>query len=286
MDEMDEPYKMHEPGTRGRPAVPPKEIVICLVLKVLFVMSYNDISAFLTLLCGNCKVPLLKNVPAANTIQEHVKDVPKKYLDAVITELLRRGGHLEITVVIDASGLSTEQYGQWLKGKHARKKVKKKFVKIHFAIDLRSNMVIAGLSSKGYKHDSPFGHKLLKILRKRMKELGITIDKVIEDSGYLSRAMCMEIAKLLAAPFIKMKKNTTSNARRMPEWKAMINLQKEHIEEFMRTYCYRVVIEGIISAIKKNFGPMVFSKKRENQDKENMCRYIAWNLFCLAGGEF
>lgn len=283
---MDEPYKMHEPGTRGRPAIPPKDVVMCFVMKTMFAISYNDVSSFLMWLCGEFKTPLLKNVPAANTIQEHVKDIPKEYLDAVISELLRRGGHLEITVIIDATGLSTEQYGQWLKNKHARKRTRKKFVKLHLAVDVKSNMVVAGLSSKGYKHDSPFGHKLLKILRKRMSELGITIAKVIEDSGYLSRLMCGEIAKLLAAPFIKMKKNTTPKAKSVPEWKAMINLQKEHAEEFMKTYCCRVVIEGIISAIKKNFGAVVFSKKRGNQDRENMCRYIAWNLFCLAGGEF
>jgi hypothetical protein len=45
----------------------------------------------------------------------------------------------------------------------------------------------------------------------------------------------------------------------------------------MEEYCYRVVIEGIISAFKKVFGSMLASKKRHHQDVEVLCRFVLWN---------
>jgi transposase len=60
-------------------------------------------------------------------------------------------------------------------------------------------------------------------------------------------------------------------------WRQNIRLQKDQPEEFMEEYCYRVVIEGIISAFKKVFGSMLASKKRRHQDVEVLCRFILWN---------
>jgi len=42
----------------------------------------------------------------------------------------------------------------------------------------------------------------------------------------------------------------------------------------MKEYSYRVVIEGIISALKKMFDSVISSKKRHNQNVEVLCRFV------------
>ncbi|MEM4293041.1 MAG: hypothetical protein QXJ27_02580 [Thermoplasmata archaeon] len=48
-------------------------------------MSYLDTESFLRFLCKNKKF-LLPVVPDANTMQEHVKDIPEKYLENRMSE--------------------------------------------------------------------------------------------------------------------------------------------------------------------------------------------------------
>ena len=41
----------------------------------------------------------------------------------------------EMAVIIDATGLSLNQYGQWIRVRNGKRKAKRKFIKIHFAVD-------------------------------------------------------------------------------------------------------------------------------------------------------
>ena len=100
---------------------------------------------------------------------------------------------------------------------------------------------------------------------------------VLFDSGYLSYEMTDEIEKCKAKPYIKMKKNSTTRSARRSSWKQNIRFQKDHPYEFMKEYCYPVVIDGIISALKKLFGSTVSYKKRPHQNVEVLCRLILWN---------
>ncbi len=78
-------------------------------------------------------------------------------------------------------------------------------------------------------------------------------------------------------PFLKVRKNHTARKKGSKKWSLMVRFQKEMPEEFMRSYCYRVVIEGMISAMKNIFGVLVRSRKRHNQDVEVLSRMVLWN---------
>jgi len=180
-------------------------------------------------------------------------------------------------VIIDATGLSLNQYGRWITVRTGRKKVKKKFIKLHLALDKRSGKILVGICSKGWKHDHKFGVQIVKSLRRSFARQGTSVDIELLDSGYLSREMTSEIEKSKAVPYVKMKKNSITRSGRKPSWKRNIRFQKDNPDEFMKEYCYRVVIEGVISALKKLFGSTVSSKKRPHQNVEVLCRLILWN---------
>jgi transposase len=122
--------------------------------------------------------------------------------------------------------------------------------------------------------------QLVKALRRFTSRSGGTIKTELMDSGYLSREMTSEVEHSHATPYIKMKSNSTAKAGGSASWRRNIRLQKDHPEEFMEEYCYRVVIEGIISAFKRVFGSMLPSKKRYHQDVEVLCRFVLWNCMC------
>ena len=276
LDDKPDPYKVRPPHTVGRPPANPKDILIFLMFKQLFCLSYIDTESFLLWVCGE-KTWLMETVPDGNTAQDHISDIPLLYLESMLKETIRCLSDTEVTVIIDATGLSLNQYGRWITVRNGRKKVKKKFIKLHLALDKRSSKILVGICSKGWKHDHKFGVQIVKSLRRSFAKQSTSIDVELLDSGYLSREMTDEIERSHATPYIKMKKNSTTRSGRMPSWKRNIRFQKDHPDEFMKEYCYRVVIEGVISALKKMFGAMVSSRKRPHQNVEVLCRLILWN---------
>ncbi len=263
-------------GTVGRPPARPKDIVVFLMVKQLFCLSYLDTESFLVWVCEG-KSWLVETIPDANTAQEHIRDIPLSYLEGLLQKSICLDGEDSMTVIVDATGLSLNQYGRWIAVRNGKRKTKRKFIKVHMAVDQASTKILIGLCSKGWKHDHKFGVQIVKSLRKTCKRQGIIIDVELLDAGYLSREMTAAIEQSHAVPYIKMKKNSTTHSKRCPSWKRNIRLQKDHPEEFMKIYCYRVVIEGIISAFKNVFGSMLSSKKRHHQNVEVLCRLILWN---------
>jgi len=271
-----DPYRVRSPHTVGISPANPKDILIFLMFKQLFCLSYIDTESFLLWVCEE-KTWLMTSVPDANTAQEHISDIPLSYLKDMLKDTIRCLGDHEVTVIIDATGLSLNQYGQWITVRNGKRKVKKKFIKLHLAVDKRSGKILIGICSKGWKHDHKFGVQIVKSLKRSLARQGTSIDVELLDSGYLSRMMTDEIEKSKAQPYIKMKSNSTTKARRSSSWKRNIRFQKDYPDEFMKEYCYRVVIEGVISALKKMFGSTVSSKKRPHQNVEVLCRLVLWN---------
>ena len=252
-------------GIVGRPAARSKDIVIFLMFKQLFCLSYLDTESFLLWICED-KPRLLETVPDANTVQDYIRDIPLAYLSDLLRETVRDMNGREMTVIIDATGLSLNQYGQWIRVLNGKRKMKRKFIKVHFAVDRDSGRILVGLSSNGWKNDYKFGVQLVKALQRcTVRSVGV-IKAELMDAAYLSREMTSEVEKSNAKPYIKMKSNSTTRDGGTVSWRRDIRLQKDHPEEFMEEYCYRVVIEGIISAFKKVFGLMFASKKRHHQD--------------------
>jgi len=277
LDKKPNPYHVRPPNTVGRPPANPKDILIFLMFKQLFCLSYIDTESFLLWIYED-KNWLMDSVPDANTAQEHIRDIPLSYLKDMLKETIRCLSDHEVTVIIDATGLSLNQYGQWITVRNKKKKVKKKFIKLHLALDKKSGKILVGICSKGWKHDHKFGVQIVKSLRRSLARQKTSIDIELLDSGYLSRDMTSEIERSHATPYIKMKKNSTTRSGRSPSWKRNIRYQKDQPEEFMKEYCYRVVIEGVISALKKLFGSTVSSRKRPHQNVEVLCRLILWNF--------
>ena len=67
----------------------------------------------------------MTSVPDANTAQEHISDIPLSYLKDMLKDTIRCLGDHEVTVIIDATGLSLNQYGQWITVRNGKRKIEK-----------------------------------------------------------------------------------------------------------------------------------------------------------------
>lgn len=280
-----ETKKTISPEIPGRKPVPPKTILTCVMFKEFFDLSYINTESFLRWITQGHPY-LIGKVPAANTIQEHVQDIPLRYLEEILKEILHIFENSEVILVMDATGLSTYQYGCWQTVRTASKKKKRKFVKLHITLDLKSNLILFGFSSKGWKNDYPFGIRMIDKLKGKFKRLGITVEEAIADSAYRSRNMATKIGNMGGTPQIKIRSNDTARKGGSKEWREMVLRQKNDPKEFKKRYCYRVVIEGIISALKQIFGSLIRSRKRHNQDVEVLTRLILWNYMHIEPEEF
>lgn len=206
LNDKPDPYTVRPTNTVGRPPANPKDI---LMFKQLFCLSYMDTESFLLWICGE-RLWLMETAPDANTVQEHISDIPLQYLADMLKETIRRLNDNDVTVIIDATGLSLNRYGQWMNVRNRKKKTKKKFVKIHLAVDKDSGKILVGVCSKGWKHEHKFGAQIVKSLRRSFSKHGKTIKAELLDAGYLSWEMTDEIEKSNAKPYINMKKNSTT----------------------------------------------------------------------------
>ncbi|MFQ6059749.1 MAG: hypothetical protein ACE5KV_00430 [Thermoplasmata archaeon] len=155
-----DPYEVKKPGTAGRPPIPPKDILVCILMKILFDLSYIDTESFLLWLIGNGNF-LMEKVPGSSTMQEHMEDIPLSYLESMIKECIRVLEDCDVTLLMDATGISTRQYGRWRTSRLCSRKVKRRYVKVHLSMDLERNIILIGFSSKGWKGDHRFGLSML-----------------------------------------------------------------------------------------------------------------------------
>lgn len=277
------PYQVKEDGTVGRPPADPRAIVVCLLIRAIFGYSYRSVYSFLASSRDYREACGIKHLPGYNTVQEHCRDIPEKYLDGLIrltaALIMQAQQRSSCNSTCDSSGLSTRKYGRWLEVRNSRRKKKKRFVKLHAHATTDSEMpfFLSAKVTKGYKSDSK---QLRDLIRKTG---GVSISEMPLDKGYLSRLNAQLIANIGAHPYIALKSNTSSAlSLGYPAWNNMIHEAWEHKEEYETHYHRRSVVEGIFNAFKERFGREVASKIRHNQNVDVLCRVVAWNMLALA----
>mgnify|MGYP001038799076 FL=1 len=275
---------MKEQGTLGRPPADPRAIVICLLIRAIFRLSYRSVYSLLASSSEYRGICRIEHLPAYNTVQEHVKNVGESYLNelvkqtsAAIMRVQRRG---VCSSACDGTGVATRKYERWFDVRNSKKSRKKSFVKLHAHVTTDKEMpfFLSAIVTKGYKNDSP---QLKGLMKQKSRE--IALENVALDTAYLSRRNAQLVANHGANPIIKLKSNTASaHSKGYPAWNRMIHKAWENKEAYESRYHRRAVIEGVFGAFKHRFGREVASKIRHNQNIEALCRVAAWNILALA----
>lgn len=272
ISKLGEPYSL---DSRGNPH-PPQLTVMCLVLKIFMVESYESIEARLK---NNQLLKELFNVdklPSHSTIHEAMNMVSMKYLRLVMKRTIYKLDKKK-KLVVDSTGFSTRTSSAWYDIRIQRKDKRRDCIKLHALVCIETGQILEVRITNFKQHDCP-------IFKRLMKDV-FGVDKVAGDPAYLSRENCEIVASKGGKAFFLPKKNVRTNTRGSPEWKIMITGYKKDKESWLRQYHIRSFIEAVFSSIKRRWRSILLSIKKLNRRKELFLKTLCYNikelLYCL-----
>ena len=159
-------------------------------------------------------------------------------------------------------------------------KVKNGYLKIHFAVDIKTKQVVSMDVSSEKVHD---GKRLKRLVNKA--EENVRVRRVLADGAYDSKANFNFLAQRGIKPVIRIRKSSVprsngSYARKM----AVIEQQAFRPKAWSRIhrFGYRWRVEGVFSCIKRIFGEYVTARKFVNMAKEMAMKASIYNGFIAA----
>ena len=179
----------------------------------------------------------------------------------------------DVTIALDSSGIKVSNRGEWIRQKW---KVRRGFIKIHLAVDIKTKQII---SMEVTKEDVPDGRMLRPLVEKASSKAEVT--KVIGDGAFDSRENFRFLTERGIEPIIKVRKNSSTKAMGcMPRKLAVIEQLKDPDQwKKKQGYGLRWMAESAISSLKRTFGEQISSIKWTNIVKELLFKASIYNLF-------
>jgi len=192
----DELADMNREKEGGRYEYPNSFIRLLAFIHVYLRLPYRQLEGFVLMLArhaGGLKAPDYSSI--AWRIQR---------LDVKLNDALASSED-EVVLALDASGIKVSNRGEWMRHKW---KVKRGYLKIHIAIDVKSKRILALEVTKEKVADGCRFRSLVKEASKHVK-----ITKAIGDGGYDSKTNFRYLADRGIEPVIRVRRNSSSRAR-------------------------------------------------------------------------
>jgi len=180
-----------------------------------------------------------------------------------------------ITLIVDASGLTITKKGDYIEQKWIRKK--KEFIKLHIAVDAKSEQIVSFRVTKGNVHDSK---KFSPMIREVSEEYDI--DKVYADKAHDNRRSFNLLDNLKIEPAIKIRKNASIKTKGCPLRREEVLLIRELGYERwkqLKDAGRRWIVEIVFSSIKRVLRENLLSKKFKAQKVEAGLKVMLYNKF-------
>lgn len=184
-------------------------------------------------------------------------------------------GMRPVTLIVDASGLTITKKGDYIEQKWIRKR--KEFVKLHIAVDAKSEKIISFRVTKGNVHDSK---KLGPMVKEVSEEYNI--DKVYGDKAHDNRKSFNLLDDLNIEPVISIRKNASAKTRGCPLRRDEVLLIRKvgyHGWKQLKDAGRRWIAEIVFSSIKRVLGEDLLSKKFKARKLEAGLKVMLYNKF-------
>jgi len=243
-----------------------------LILKSQFRLTYRALEGF-----SKSILPLLHASLDLPTYSLICKRASK--MEALLPKLSWRKPKV---VLIDASGVKVYGEGEWKVKIHGVSK-RRKWVKIHIAIDAKTQEIIELEITKGYRADCIVGPKIIQKLPRSTKA-------VLGDGGYDTKNCREAIRDIGATDLIPPRKSSRlSNLGRRNQSLLEIkglggDLVAREIWGKLTGYSKRSLVETAFSRMKRLFGERFYSQKMETQKVEGIikCRMLNQMISSMA----
>jgi len=269
IDEWQDELRKANDGKNGEPYHYPESYMRLLAfIRLLFHLPYRQEEGFVTFLSKHVEG---LRVPDYSTIDRRVNRLEVSLEDSLIKS------NAPVSIAVDASGIKVHNSGDWIR--HVWK-VKRGYLKIHFAVDIKTKQVVSMDVSSEKVHDG----KRLKRLVNRAEE-SVRVKRVLGDGAYDSRANFNFLSDRHIKPVIRIRKGSVPKSRGSQARKlAVIEQQAFKPKAWSRIhrFGFRWRVEGAFSCIKRIFGEYVTAKKFVNMAREMAIKASIYNGFIAA----
>jgi hypothetical protein len=260
-------------GKEGHQFEYPATIIMFFgLLKVNFHLPYRQTTGFIKSISVFC--PSLKKIPDYTTLFRRMngttpdlsKSIPKSDEPLFIS--------------VDASGLKADRGGTWIEKRFGRKK--RSWLKIHFAIDVKTKRIIELSVTTDKVHDN---RRFRGIVRRASRKHNV--GKVAADPAYDDYKNYELLHRKKIRSAIKPRRNSNpdiwslhKNERKLHRLKQVLLYRKYSYKTWKKKtgYNYRTLSESCFSAFKANYGDGVYSRKFRNARNEVLWKAYAYNL--------
>lgn len=180
-----------------------------------------------------------------------------------------------VTLIVDASGLTVSKKGDYIEEKWIREK--KEFIKLHIAVDEKSEKVVSFRITKGNVHDTKQFGALVRDSAKNHH-----VEKVYGDKAYDNRRNFNILGDINAEPAISIRKNASTRSKGCPLRRDEVLLIKKLGYEGwkeLKDAGRRWIAEIVFSSIKRVLGENLLSKKFKAQKVEAGLKVMLYNKF-------
>lgn len=266
MDEWKHELEKANDGKVGEPYHYPEAFMRLLgFIRLLFHLPYRQSEGFIRAMA---KYVAGLQAPDYSTIDRRVNKLNLSLEDTLIRS------NSPVSIAVDASGIKVHNSGDWIRKVW---RVKKGYLKIHFAVNIKTKQVVSMDVSSEKVHDG----KRLKRLVKKAKE-NVKVKRVLADGAYDSRENFRFLSDNNIKPVIRVRSNSVAKSRGCLSRKNAVIEQKMFKPKAwsrIHQFGYRWRVEGAFSCIKRIFGEYITAKKFFNMAKEMAMKASLYNIF-------
>jgi hypothetical protein len=147
--------KMNE-GKKGAHYRYPNSLILLLATVHAYLLPYRQLEGFLRMMSVHIK-KFKEIVPDFTTIWWRVERM-KVNLDPKVNQSERN----DIVIAVDSTGIKVTNRGEWILDKWKNKRIRKGFIKIHVAVNIRTKKIVSMSVTKEDVHDVLFDKSIPK----------------------------------------------------------------------------------------------------------------------------
>jgi hypothetical protein len=254
----------------GRPFLYPDSYVQFLAfIKIGFSISYRTVHGIIRGLAEYIKIEEMHFTQLRRRINKMCTSFRDIYNNNKIGK--------SITIVVDASGLTTSKKGNYIEDKW--KKERREYLKLHIAVDVKSKQIVSFRITKGTVHDSK---KFIPMIKEISKHHNIT--KTYADKAYDSKINFNLLDKLNIEPVISIRKNANVKTKKCRSRNEQVHLiRRIGYEKYkqLKNTGQRWIAEVVFSSLKCVLGEHLLSRKFSMQKAESTLKIMLYNKFIL-----
>lgn len=260
--------KMNE-GKKGRKFVYPDSFIKSLgYMKAYFHLPYRQTEGVVREHASDT----LPSIPDYSRICRRINKLNIKICDENYKSNLHDDNFV---IAIDVTGVKVTNRGEWIRHKW---NVKRGYLKIHVAVDIKSKRILSLEVTSEKVHDSQVLPELIEnITIKQNKE----IDMAIVDGAYDNNKIFQFLSFNNIKPAIKVRKNSRCRKTNHYLRNKTVKMQRTDLAKWKDSVSYgsRWIAETVFSCIKRMFGEYVTAIRFENMIKEIILKASLYNLF-------